>query len=100
VAGDAGEPAEGRRIDVPRVAPGETQWVRNLRAAGGGRLRLGRRTAAFTAAEVTGVDAVRVLRPYLGRWWLGRSGRFFDGVGADASDEELWPSPAATRCSR
>jgi deazaflavin-dependent oxidoreductase (nitroreductase family) len=71
------------------VSPrGQTQWVRNLRAAGGGRLRLGRRTSPFTAVEVRGADAARVLRPYLRRWgW--EVGRFFDGVGADASDEEL-----------
>jgi len=32
------------------VAPrGATQWVRNLRAAGGGELRVGRRVEAFTA---------------------------------------------------
>src|SRR5262245_858528 len=31
------------------VSPrGRTQWVRNMRAAGGGELRLGRRTEAFT----------------------------------------------------
>src|SRR5215471_18275845 len=35
------------------VAPrGETQWVRNLRAAGGGELRLGRRHEAFRAVEL------------------------------------------------
>src|SRR4029453_4938753 len=35
------------------VAPrGETQWVRNLRASGEGRLRVGRRTEPFTAEEV------------------------------------------------
>ena len=34
------------------VAPrGETQWVRNLRVAGEGELRVGRRTEAFRAAE-------------------------------------------------
>src|SRR3954452_1596171 len=34
------------------VAPrGQTQWVRNLRAAGAGELRVGRRTEAFRATE-------------------------------------------------
>jgi deazaflavin-dependent oxidoreductase (nitroreductase family) len=34
------------------VAPrGHTQWVKNLRASGHGRLRVGRRTEAFTAVE-------------------------------------------------
>ena len=71
------------------VSPrGETQWARNLRVAGGGRLRLGRRTTAFTAVEVPGRERVRVLRPYLRRWgW--EVGRFFEEVGADASDDEL-----------
>jgi len=34
------------------VAPrGETQWVRNIRVSGEGRLGKGRRTVEFTAAE-------------------------------------------------
>ena len=71
------------------VSPrGETQWARNLRVAGGGRLRLGRRTTAFTAVEVPRRERVRVLRPYLRRWgW--EVGRFFEEVGTDASDDEL-----------
>lgn len=71
------------------VAPrGTTQWVRNLRAAGEGELRLGRRTERFTATEVADADKVEVLRFYLKRWaW--EVGAFFDGVGAKASDEEL-----------
>ena len=71
------------------VAPrGVTQWVRNLRVAGGGELRLGRRTEAFTAREMADDDKVDVLRPYLRRWkW--EVGQFFDGVGPDASDDEL-----------
>jgi deazaflavin-dependent oxidoreductase (nitroreductase family) len=45
------------------VAPrGRTQWVRNMRAAGGGRLALGRLTEDCA---------------------------FFDGVGPDSSDDEL-----------
>ena len=71
------------------VSPrGETQWARNLRAAGCGRLRLGRRSTPFTAVELTGPERVRILRPYLRRWgW--EVGRFFDGVGADPSDADL-----------
>src|SRR5262245_35891408 len=35
------------------VAPrGETQWVRNLRAAGTGTLRVGKRRETFTATEL------------------------------------------------
>lgn len=71
------------------VAPrGETQWVRNLRAAGGGRLRVGKRTTTFEAKELAESDKPRILRPYLERWkW--EVGQFFEGVGPDASDEEL-----------
>jgi deazaflavin-dependent oxidoreductase (nitroreductase family) len=77
---------DGRRY---LVAPrGTTQWVRNLRAAGGGELRLGRRTEPFTATEVTGTDKVAVLRAYLKRW-RAEVGVFFDGVKADAPDDEL-----------
>ena len=71
------------------VAPrGTTQWVRNLRAAGEGDLRLGRRTEHFHATEIADADKTEVLRYYLKRWaW--EVGAFFDGVGAKASDEEL-----------
>ena len=71
------------------VAPrGTTQWVRNLRAAGEGELRLGRRTESFTATEVAEGQKVPVLRHYLAKWaW--EVGAFFDGVGAKASDDEL-----------
>jgi deazaflavin-dependent oxidoreductase (nitroreductase family) len=71
------------------VAPrGHTQWVRNLRASGGGRLLIGRRARSFTATEVGDSDKVPVLRAYLKRWkW--EVGQFFGGVGPDASDEEL-----------
>ncbi|MFI9507057.1 nitroreductase family deazaflavin-dependent oxidoreductase [Nocardia sp. NPDC052566] len=71
------------------VAPrGHTQWVRNLRAAGDGELRLGRKVEAFTAAEVADADKVPLLRLYLRKWgW--EVGKFFDGVTKDASDEQL-----------
>jgi deazaflavin-dependent oxidoreductase (nitroreductase family) len=71
------------------VAPrGETQWVRNLRAAGEGRLRVGNRVSAFTAVELDDADKLAVLRPYLRRWkW--EVGQLFDGVGPDSSDAEL-----------
>ncbi len=71
------------------VAPrGQTQWVRNLRASGHGRLLIGRRARAFTATEVADEDKVPVLRAYLKRWkW--EVGQFFGGVGPDASDADL-----------
>ena len=69
------------------VAPrGETQWVRNLRAAGHGRLQLGRHTTAFTATEVGDADVkAPILQSYL-RTWRSEVGAFFDGVDADSID--------------
>jgi deazaflavin-dependent oxidoreductase (nitroreductase family) len=71
------------------VAPrGHTQWVRNLRAAGEGRLLVGRRAERFTAVELADDDKPAVLRHYLKRWkW--ESGVFFGGVGPESSDEQL-----------
>jgi deazaflavin-dependent oxidoreductase (nitroreductase family) len=71
------------------VSPrGETQWVRNLRVAGDGGLRLGRRVEQFRATEVPVADRVPVLRAYLKRW-KAEVGVFFGGVSADSSDAEL-----------
>jgi deazaflavin-dependent oxidoreductase (nitroreductase family) len=72
------------------VAPrGETQWVRNLRAAGEGRLLLGRRGERFSAVELTEVaEKVPILRAYLKRW-KAEVGFFFAGVGPDSSEQEL-----------
>jgi len=78
---------EGRRY---LVAPrGHTQWVRNLRAAGGeGALLLGRRREGFHAAELADEEKEPVLRAYLRRWkW--EVGQFFGGVDADSPAEEL-----------
>ena len=71
------------------VAPrGVTQWVRNLRVAGTGELRVGKRTETFTATELVDADKVPILRAYLKRW-KAEVGVFFDGVSADSSDDEL-----------
>ena len=77
---------DGRRYLVsPR---GEGQWVRNLRVAGNGELRVGRRNEAFCARELADDDKVVVLRAYLKRWKL-EVGVFFDGVGPDSTDEQI-----------
>jgi deazaflavin-dependent oxidoreductase (nitroreductase family) len=71
------------------VAPrGNTQWVRNMRVAGGGELRVGRRAERFTATELPVEERPRVLREYLKRWKF-EVGIFFQGVGPDAPDETL-----------
>jgi deazaflavin-dependent oxidoreductase (nitroreductase family) len=77
---------EGQRY---LVAPrGHTQWVRNMRVAGGGELHIGRRVEVFTATELADADKPEILRAYLKRWKF-EVGMFFDGVGPDASDEKL-----------
>ncbi|MEE4544941.1 nitroreductase family deazaflavin-dependent oxidoreductase [Streptomyces sp. V4-01] len=71
------------------VAPrGHVQWTHNMRAAGGGRLLLGKRVEEFTATEVADEDKADVLRAYLKRW-KAEVGVFFGGVGPDSTDEEL-----------
>ncbi|MGH3859170.1 nitroreductase family deazaflavin-dependent oxidoreductase [Actinokineospora sp.] len=71
------------------VAPrGHTQWVRNLRAAGEGELRLGRRVQQFTAIEVPDDAKPALLRAYLKRWKL-EVGIFFDGVDDKSPEADL-----------
>ena len=71
------------------MAPrGTTEWVRNLRVAQEGALRVGRRTEPFHATEVPDPDKPEILRAYLRRWKF-EVGVFFDGVGADAPDSKL-----------
>ncbi|WP_406290845.1 nitroreductase family deazaflavin-dependent oxidoreductase [Embleya sp. NBC_00896] len=79
-------PLNGERF---LVAPrGTTQWVRNMRAAGGGELRIGRRRETFTAAEVPDEARPEILRAYLAKWKF-EVGMFFEGVDHKASDAEL-----------
>jgi deazaflavin-dependent oxidoreductase (nitroreductase family) len=71
------------------VAPrGHTQWVRNLRVAGTGELRVGRRTETFRATEVADDEKAPILRAYLKRW-KAEVGVFFDGVSGTSPDDEL-----------
>ncbi len=71
------------------VAPrGQTQWVRNLRVAGGGELRVGKKVEKFSATELTDDQKPEILRAYLKRWKM-EVGVFFDGVSADAPDAKL-----------
>lgn len=71
------------------VAPrGTTQWVRNIRIAGGGELRLGRRVEPIRVVELSDDEKPPILRAYLRRW-KAEVGVFFEGTGPTASDEEL-----------
>ncbi|MEW2414392.1 nitroreductase/quinone reductase family protein [Streptomyces sp. NPDC046866] len=70
-------------------ARGHSQWVRNMRVAGGGELRVGRKVRTFTVTELTDpAEKAPVLRAYLERWgW--QVNQFFQGVTATSSDAEL-----------
>ena len=71
------------------VAPrGTTQWVRNLRAAGGGELRVGRRLEPFHFEELADDAKAPVLRAYVQRWgW--EVGQFFEGIGKHPTEQDL-----------
>ena len=71
------------------VAPrGETEWVRNLRAARGGELRLGRQREPIGVEELPDDAKPPILREYLRRWKM-ETGKFFDGVTAESPESEL-----------
>ena len=74
------------------VAPyGEVEWVRNLRVAGVGSLRRGRRPVPFRAREADASTAVPVIRLYIESVPVTRA---YWGVGTDATDEELMDESA------
>lgn len=71
------------------AARGQTQWVRNVRAAGGHLvLQLGRQRQIFQAVEVPVAERTEILRAYLARWKF-EVGMFFEGVGPDSTDAEF-----------
>lgn len=71
------------------VAPrGLTQWVRNIRVAGEGRLRVGRRVEAIAVRELPDDEKGPILREYLIRW-RAEVKVFFEGLDVDATDEQL-----------
>ena len=81
-------PAGRRQAGVVSAHYRHGHWVRNLRAAGTGELRVGKRTEAFRSRELTDDEKVPVLRAYLRRWKVEVS-PFFNGIGPDSSDEQL-----------
>jgi deazaflavin-dependent oxidoreductase (nitroreductase family) len=76
---------EQRYLVAPR---GETQWVKNIRKAGGGELQLGRKTEAIQVVELADEEKPDLLRAYLKRW-KAETGVFFDGVSADSPEEDV-----------
>ena len=72
------------------VAPrGHTQWVRNLRVAGEGTLRVGRKTETFRPTELADADKPEILRAYLRRWWFEVGAFFGPDINAKVPDEKL-----------
>ncbi len=70
------------------AARGHVQWTHNMRAAGGGRLLLGRTAQDFTAEEVPDAQKPEILRAYLKRW-KAEVGAFFEGVGPRSPEADL-----------
>jgi len=71
------------------VAPrGLTQWVRNIRVAGGGQLVLGNKVQHFKTVELPDTEKTPILRAYLKRFSF-EVGMFFKGVKADSPEEDL-----------
>ncbi|MFF9090149.1 nitroreductase family deazaflavin-dependent oxidoreductase [Streptomyces sp. NPDC014991] len=69
-------------------ARGHSQWVRNMRAAGGGELRVGRKVRTFTAVELPDAEKLPLLRTYLQKWgW--EVNQYFAGVTAASTDAEI-----------
>ncbi|MFE1310439.1 nitroreductase family deazaflavin-dependent oxidoreductase [Streptomyces sp. NPDC058755] len=69
-------------------ARGHSQWVRNMRAANGGELRVGRKVRAFTVVELPDEEKLPILRTYLEKWgWEVKD--YFAGVTATSSDAEI-----------
>jgi deazaflavin-dependent oxidoreductase (nitroreductase family) len=103
VAGSRTLTVVGRKSGEPRTTPvnpleidgvtylvaprGTTQWVRNLRAAGEGELKLGRKTTRFRGEEVPDDKKLPILKAYLDKWaW--EVGAFFE-LEKDPSDESI-----------
>lgn len=75
--------------EVYLVSPrGHGQWVKNLRVAGSGELRVRGRATPFTATEVDDAAKPPILRAYL-KAWAWEVGRFFEDVDASSSDARL-----------
>jgi deazaflavin-dependent oxidoreductase (nitroreductase family) len=95
----------GRRSGVPRAVPvnllrhdgeeflvaprGRTEWVRNVRAAGGAaELTLGRRVDRVTLVEVPVAERVPMIRAYVDAWYF-EVGRFIEGLDRSSTDAQI-----------
>ena len=59
-----GRPFEDAGVRCLVAGGGETHWVRNLRAAGGGQLRIHHVTTPFRAVEIKGSERDRIVAAY------------------------------------
>lgn len=86
-----GRPVNVLDVDGRRylVAPrGETQWVRNVRAAGAADLRRSRRVEHIAPIECDDVVKPALLREYLRRWH-SQVAAFVGDLTAESTDDEL-----------
>lgn len=75
---------EGARYLVcPR---GESDWVKNLRAAGRGTLQSGQDVQTFTSTEIEGEERAKAIREYIHRWPKVASAYF--GIGTTPTLEQ------------
>ncbi|MCU1455788.1 MAG: hypothetical protein JWN46_3934 [Acidimicrobiales bacterium] len=71
------------------VAPrGNTQWVRNVRAAGRAELRVGRHVDVVAPVELADAEKPAIIREYLRRW-KSEVGMFFEGIDENATDDQV-----------
>lgn len=78
------------------VSPrGNTQWVRNARAAGGVELTRGRRHRTVRLVELDPAQRMPMLRAYLAKWGWEVGRLLPEGLTPDADDETLAQHAAA-----
>lgn len=74
-----------RYLLAPR---GETEWVRNIRVAGGGVLITRRGRESFSVVELADLEKLPVIRAYL-KAWAWEVGAFFEGLTAKSADDDV-----------
>jgi deazaflavin-dependent oxidoreductase (nitroreductase family) len=75
----------GRYLVAPR---GETHWVRNVRANGHAKLRVGRKEETVTLEELADGVKVPLIRAYL-KEWAWETKQFFGLPNASVPDAEI-----------
>lgn len=73
---------------------GESQWVRNARAAGTAELRRGRRSRRVTLEELGVAERAAIIAPYLTKWGWEVGRLLPEGLAADADAARIEPYAA------